>query len=123
MSPAEAQALLAAATLVPWPAASLPDARALVDSLLAAGVPAALGHDPSCRGGGCRPAFQVLVREEDAPRLAALQREQWLQSVEREGVSPLPVAATPGGEPPCPACGTAAALVAGACSDCGLQLE
>jgi hypothetical protein len=25
--------------------------------------------------------------------------------------------------PPCPACGTAAALVEGACSDCGLQLE
>ena len=25
--------------------------------------------------------------------------------------------------PPCPACGTAAPLVEGACSDCGLQLE
>jgi hypothetical protein len=27
------------------------------------------------------------------------------------------------GELPCPACGTAAPLVDGACSDCGLQLE
>jgi hypothetical protein len=27
------------------------------------------------------------------------------------------------GEPPCPACGTAAPLLAGACADCGLQLE
>jgi hypothetical protein len=27
------------------------------------------------------------------------------------------------GDPPCPACGTVAPLVAGACSDCGLQLE
>jgi predicted amidophosphoribosyltransferase len=26
-------------------------------------------------------------------------------------------------DPPCPACGTAAPLVDGACSDCGLQLE
>jgi len=26
------------------------------------------------------------------------------------------------GEPPCPACGTAAPLVDGACSDCGLVL-
>ncbi len=26
------------------------------------------------------------------------------------------------GEPPCPCCGTAAPLVNGACSDCGLQL-
>ena len=27
------------------------------------------------------------------------------------------------GEPPCPACGTAAPLIDGACSDCGIQLE
>ncbi len=27
------------------------------------------------------------------------------------------------GELPCPACGTCAPLVDGACSDCGLQLE
>ena len=33
------------------------------------------------------------------------------------------VAAAPGADPPCPACGTAAPLAAGACSDCGLQLE
>ena len=29
----------------------------------------------------------------------------------------------PAAEPPCPACGTAAPLVEGACSDCGLQLD
>ncbi len=27
-----------------------------------------------------------------------------------------------GEEPPCPCCGTAAPLIDGACSDCGLQL-
>lgn len=32
-------------------------------------------------------------------------------------------AAPDGEEPPCPACGTAAPLVDGACSDCGLMLE
>lgn len=43
--------------------------------------------------------------------------------LEREGNAP--VCATPAAEtdePPCPACGTAAPLVRGACSDCGLQL-
>ncbi len=43
----------------------------------------------------------------------------------REGVSPAcdaPSAAT-GEHLPCPACGTAAPLVDGACSDCGLQLD
>jgi len=41
----------------------------------------------------------------------------------REG-NVAPVCAMPADddEPPCPACGTAAPLVRGACSDCGLQL-
>jgi len=48
-----------------------------------------------------------------------------MESLQREGLmpqqalQPLPEE----GELPCPACGTAAPLVAGACSDCGLQLE
>lgn len=51
-------------------------------------------------------------------------RGQWREALEREGLAP--VAITPTGdseELPCPACGTAAPLVDGACSDCGLQLE
>ncbi|MCX5742256.1 MAG: hypothetical protein NT062_07150 [Proteobacteria bacterium] len=40
----------------------------------------------------------------------------------REGIAPVEVAHVEGDEPPCPACGTAAPLVDGACSDCGLQL-
>jgi hypothetical protein len=46
--------------------------------------------------------------------------------LEREGVraaAPMGVEAAEGEEPPCPACGTAAPLVEGCCSDCGLQLE
>ena len=41
----------------------------------------------------------------------------------REGTTPVTPVTCEGDELPCPACGTAAPLVAGACSDCGLQLE
>lgn len=44
----------------------------------------------------------------------------------REGVEPpgaTRATLADSDEPPCPACGTAAPLVDGACSDCGLQLE
>ena len=44
--------------------------------------------------------------------------------LEREGNAPVACQVDPDAEhPPCPACGTAAPLVRGACSDCGLQLE
>jgi predicted amidophosphoribosyltransferase len=45
--------------------------------------------------------------------------------LEREGVAPVcaPSAGADGEHPPCPACGTAAPLVDGACSDCGLKLD
>jgi hypothetical protein len=72
----------------------------------------------------------VLVRQEDVERVQALVRSDWLQAATREGtIDPewleqqRAAAAGPDGYPPCPACGTAAPLVAGACSDCGLQLE
>ena len=38
-------------------------------------------------------------------------------------MAPATTAVAISDEPPCPACGTAAPLVDGACSDCGLQLE
>jgi hypothetical protein len=50
----------------------------------------------------------------------------WHDQLEREGLDHLPDRIqldTAGEEPPCPACGTAAPLVDGACSDCGLQLD
>lgn len=59
-------------------------------------------------------------------RFAELRWSQWRAMVAREGVDPdalaRPAAVDGDGEPPCPACGTAAPLVDGACSDCGLQL-
>lgn len=58
-------------------------------------------------------------------------QNEWLQMVANEGTVAQPVmmvsggaaGAEPEGELPCPACGTAAPLVDGACSDCGLVLE
>jgi predicted RNA-binding Zn-ribbon protein involved in translation (DUF1610 family) len=51
-------------------------------------------------------------------------RGQWRENIEREGLAPIAISISEDAEHmPCPACGTAAALVEGACSDCGLQLE
>jgi predicted RNA-binding Zn-ribbon protein involved in translation (DUF1610 family) len=51
-------------------------------------------------------------------------RSDWRDDLAREGLAPVEVAVAEGAEHlPCPACGTAAPLVDGACSDCGLQLE
>ena len=51
-------------------------------------------------------------------------RSDWRDDLAREGLAPVAVSVAEDAEhPPCPACGTAAPLVGGACSDCGLQLE
>jgi hypothetical protein len=50
-----------------------------------------------------------------------MMRGEWHDTVAREGL-PEVAMDTSGEEPPCPACGTAAPLVDGACSDCGLAL-
>jgi predicted amidophosphoribosyltransferase len=54
-------------------------------------------------------------------------RGDWSDDVAREGLAPVASVLwdendVSGEEPPCPACGTAAPLVDGACSDCGLAL-
>ncbi len=52
-------------------------------------------------------------------------RDDWRNDLAREGLAPVQVAAVADDieHLPCPACGTAAPLADGACSDCGLQLE
>jgi hypothetical protein len=80
-------------------------------------------------GCACAPKIQILVAKDDIPRVAQLLSQRWRDLLEREGTVDVEAPAAPKGElgedehPPCPACGTAAPLVAGACSDCGLQLE
>lgn len=84
----------------------------------------------ACCGGscGCSSKLQLLVRKEDVPRVSQLMQDEWRAAVEREGTvnAALVPLQTPSGEAqdlPCPACGFSGALVAGACGDCGLQLE
>jgi predicted RNA-binding Zn-ribbon protein involved in translation (DUF1610 family) len=53
-----------------------------------------------------------------------LLRDDWRSTLARDGLVPVAVTVDANAEHlPCPACGTAAALVDGACSDCGIQLE
>jgi hypothetical protein len=125
MTPQEAEKTLADAEVVPCVEMGLADARRLVETCLAEGVPA-LVHREACSKPSCSPKFQVLVRPEDTSRVAGLLQRGWRESLEREGLMPqgqAPHAVPEDGELPCPACGTAAPLVQGACSDCGLQLE
>lgn len=125
MTPHQAEKALADAEVVPCAEMQLADARRLVDACLAEGVPA-LVHREACSKPSCSPKFQVLVRPEDVPRVAGLLQQRWVDSLEREGLIPegqAPRVIPEDGELPCPACGTAAPLVEGACSDCGLQLE
>ncbi|OJH35667.1 hypothetical protein [Cystobacter ferrugineus] len=125
MTPHQAEKALADAEVVPCAEMQLPEARKLVEACLAEGVPA-LVHREACGKPSCSPKFQVLVRPEDVPRVAGLLQQRWVDSLQREGLVPegqVPRAIPEDGELPCPACGTAAPLVEGACSDCGLQLE
>ncbi|HYO55530.1 hypothetical protein [Archangium sp.] len=125
MTPHDAEKALVDAEVVPCVEMPLADARKLVETCLAEGVPA-LVHREACSKPSCSPKFQVLVRPEDAPRVAGLLQQRWMDTLQREGLVTQQQAmrAVPeDGEPPCPACGTAAPLVKGACSDCGLQLE
>ncbi len=121
----EADRLLEGAELIPAIKTTLPHAKELLEQCLAAEIPAILGRDEGCASGSCGPQVQILIKAEDVRRLSSLLERQWTELAEREGMgAPLqqgPLAE--GEEPPCPACGTAAALVNGACSDCGLQLE
>lgn len=120
-----------------WGEGPVAGAKELVRTLEEAGIEAQLGPAPKkacCGGGGCgcSAKVQVLLREADVAKAQALMRDEWLEAVKAEGTlkEGVPVAA---GAPAdaaaesddltCPACGTRAPLVEGACSDCGLQLE
>jgi hypothetical protein len=73
--------------------------------------------------------MQLLVLEKDVERVQQLLARDWLDAVEREGLVSLKVGPAPKGDGApgdgplaCPACGCAAPLKDGACSDCGLFL-
>jgi hypothetical protein len=94
--------------------------REIEERCLDAGIPVAVDR---CREKTCGTKLSLLVREADLPRVGALLNSEFQAMVEREGTDVVKVKITEEGELPCPACGTAAPLVEGACSDCGLNLE
>jgi hypothetical protein len=112
--------------LIPCLEAPMNDAKEILAACTEADIEATLARGACCgsKGCGCAPKMQLLVAAEDVPRVASLLQNRWNLLLAREGVEPE---RSPGGADgehlPCPACGTAAPLVEGACSDCGLQLE
>lgn len=122
-----AEDLLAGAETVACLQAPLLEAKELREACLAADIPVLLERADCCGSGGCgcAPKIALHARAEDLPRVARLVQARWRELARREGTvgEHHPAVAGPGaGEPPCPACGTAAPLVEGACADCGLQL-
>jgi hypothetical protein len=123
MTESEVDAILAEAELIPVMKAPLADLKKLRARCLEAGLPVAMGCPD---GKSCGTSTHLLVREVDIPQVAALLRSDWQAMLAREGTGAVIGPSAPVGddeELPCPACGTQAALVAGACSDCGLVLE
>jgi hypothetical protein len=117
------QAHDAPANVVAALSGSIADMKALRDRCLDVGIPAEIGCPPGA-GKSCGPRTHLLIEESDLPRLGALLGDDWRTLLARDGLAPVAVTADEEAEhPPCPACGTAAPLVEGACSDCGLQLE
>ncbi len=125
MTQDEALHALADADVVPCMEAGLVEAKELLSACLDAGIPALLDRADCCgKGGcGCAPKLALLVKPDDVPQVAAVFRQRWSGMLEREGTLEADGTATAEtDEPPCPACGTAAPLVDGACGECGLQL-
>jgi hypothetical protein len=123
----DAEEALAEAELVPCLSAAFLEAKELRDACLTADIPVVLDRGECCgKGGcGCAPKLQLLAREEDVPRVAQLVHERWRALALREGTIDTDHTAvrSDAADAPCPACGTAAARVGGACAECGLQLE
>jgi hypothetical protein len=133
LSQRDVEAALEGAEVIPVANAGVAEAKEIVAACLAAGVPAMLGRDDHCTK-GCAPKLFVLAREEDAPRIAQVMQSRWRDDAIKDGAGQRVIAtgvkaameafdeSNPDAEPPCPACGHAAALVDGACAECGLQL-
>jgi hypothetical protein len=121
----EAEEALAEAEVIPIAQAGMAEAKEIQSACLQAGVPALLGRDNHCTK-GCAPKLFVLVRQDDAQRVASLMQQRWVAMAVKggtlEGISPVGADEDPEGNPPCPACGDTSDLVDGACAECGLQL-
>ncbi len=113
------------AEVVPCISGGIADVKEVLEACLSIGVPAILDRQQSCGAHGtCAPRIDLCVRPDDLPKVMTLMRERWQNLLDQEGTLPdYAQAASESEDPPCPACGTAAPLVEGACKECGLQLE
>jgi hypothetical protein len=127
MQPRDAERLLSEheADLIPCLELGLDYAKEVLDACLDDDIPATLFRDDHCTK-GCSPKVQILVREEDLPRVNELMNRRFAQMADREGIDRVTVRRADDAahdDVPCPACGLVAPLEAGACRDCGLTLE
>jgi hypothetical protein len=130
MNKDQALQILADAEVVPCLTLDIATAKEVLAAALDADIPAVLEREECCGkhghgGGGCAPKVILCVREADVPRLMQMMHSRWQSLMDREGTLEDADGAPAGvecDEPPCPACGTAAPLVDGACTECGLQL-
>lgn len=125
-----ADAALAGLDLVPFAESAVAQAKELERMLLANDIPVILAKPPAkacCGGGcGCGAKVQLMVREDDAPKIAQLLQADWLDAVRREGTidgALVPLRTPAEHELVCPACQFVGVLVDGMCQDCGLVLE
>jgi hypothetical protein len=122
----EALKALEDAEVVPCVSAGIADAKEVLAACLAADIPAVLDRQDSCgdHGHSCAARIDLCVRPDDLPKVMAMMHARWQGLLDQEGTLPDQADAPVGdGDPPCPACGSAAPLVDGACKECGLQLE
>lgn len=113
------------AEVVPCISGGIADIKEVLDACLAGGIPAILDRQESCGAhGSCAPRIDLCVRPDDLPKVMAMMHERWQNLLDQEGtLADDTNPAADAEEAPCPACGTAAPLVDGACKECGLQLE
>ena len=125
MTKDEALKELQDAEVVPCVTGGIGDIKEILDACLAVGIPACLDRQDACDSHGrCAPRIDLCVRPDDLPKVMAMMHERWQGLLDQEGTLPEYATAQPESEePPCPACGTAAPLINGACRECGLQLE
>jgi hypothetical protein len=116
---------LADAELVPCVAGGISDIKEVLEAVLAADIPALLDRPESCgHGHSCAPRIELCARAEDVPRIMQLLHTRWQALLDQEGtLEPCEESGDCQTDPPCPACGKAAPLENGACTECGLQLE
>lgn len=111
---------------IPCVSGPLPDLKRMLARCEEAGIPAALWAEEACNkhgGCGCAPKVHLVAPPDELPRISALMRDEWAALVEKEGTaSDWQPASVSEDAMPCPACGSTAELVEGACGDCGLQL-